>query len=425
MPYFADIDDSLTINETMHDSSVASVLPAFHAVVRLCMLSLILAMGCDEPVAEDGGPRRLPALVALGAKPGGAIVAQGQLEPAAGILPIVAPPGDRVESIQVQEGQQVKAGDPLGKLASQAAKELELEIATARRDEVIAKAKAEEATAVAKLDVAKVGLRQSMLAVDQAVKNLEEAESEGGKLALLAQQLAIAEAKLDQLRAAAGDRDTGRLVTQSGLEQQQLVVDQTRSQLATARREAKQKIADSTLAIEAAEKEIRAAELAIESGKASAGIQTMDKQIELLKLQLQSIKLVSPIDATVLSIDTRAGEPVGAAPIMRIADTRQMIVRAEVNVADLHRLAIGANATVTSSALEGALRGKVASISQLIGSPHLPSPSPMARVDWRSAEVVIEIDPESVDRAAERIQLQVDVAIEAESAPRTLPSSET
>ncbi len=38
----------------------------------------------------------------------------------------------------------------------------------------------------------------------------------------------------------------------------------------------------------------------------------------------------------------------------------------------------------------------------------------MARVDWRSAHVVIEIDESSVETAAQRIQLQVDVAIAAE-----------
>ncbi|MGV3483158.1 MAG: HlyD family efflux transporter periplasmic adaptor subunit [Planctomycetaceae bacterium] len=401
----------------MHEILDHAALPPLHRTACLGGLLLALLVGCDRSQGGVEPAGRLPALTALGARPGAAVVAQGQVEPAKGVMLIVAPAGDRVESIEVTEGQQVKAGDRLGRLASEAAKELELQIAIARRDEAAAKIKAEEAAATAKLDVAKVGLRQSMLAVDQAVKDLEEAESDGGKLALLEQQLSIAEAKLNQLRAAAGDRDTERLVTQSGLEQQQLLVDQNRSQLTLARREAKQKIAQSTLAIEAAEKEIRASELAVESAKAASGIQTMDKQIELLKLQLQPIKLLSPIDATVLSIDTRAGEPVGNAPIMRIADTRQMIVRAEVNVADIRRLSVGANATITSSALSDTLRGKVASISQLIGSPSLPSPNPMARVDWRSAPVVIEIDPESVPLAAERIQLQVDVAIEAQTPP--------
>jgi len=75
------------------------------------------------------------------------------------------------------------------------------------------------------------------------------------------------------------------------------------------------------------EKEIHANELAIASAKAALGTQTMDKQIELLKLQVQSIKLISPINAIVLSIDTRPGEPTSIAPVMRLADTSQMIVR--------------------------------------------------------------------------------------------------
>ncbi len=92
-----------------------------------------------------------------------------------------------------------------------------------------------------------------------------------------------------------------------------------------------------------------------------------------------------------------------------------MIVRAEVNVVDLQRVHVGAKATLTSAALLKPLTGKVKSISRLVGTPRLPNPNPMARVDWRSAHVVIEIDEASVEAAAQRIQLQVDVAIAADS----------
>jgi len=391
--------------------------PKFHTI-NVCGAGLLLLLaGCNRHGRDENASTAgtLPALVALGAKPGAAIVAQGQIEPSKGVLPIVAAPGDRVESILVTEGQEIKAGDILGRMASQEAKELELEIAIARRDEAVAKLKAEEAAAVAKMEVAKVGLQQSKLAVEQAVRNLEEAESGGGKLALLAQQLSIAEAKLKQLRAAATDRDTGRLITPSSIEQQQLSVDQSRSVLNVARRDAQQMIAEGKLAIEGAEKEILANQLAVTAAKSASGIQTMEKQIELLRLQLKTTKLISPIDGTVLSIDTKAGEPTTTTtPIMRLADTRRMIARAEINVVDLQRIAIGANATITSSAIRVPLRGKVKSISQLVGSPRLASPNPMARVDWRSAQVIIEIDSESVGPAAERIHLQVDIAIEAE-----------
>jgi HlyD family secretion protein len=205
------------------------------------------------------------------------------------------------------------------------------------------------------------------------------------------------------------------LITPSSIEQQQLLVDQSRSVLNVARRDAQQMIAEGKLAIEGAEKEILANQLAVTAAKSASGIQTMEKQIELLRLQLKTTKLISPIDGTVLSIDTKAGEPTTTTtPIMRLADTRRMIARAEINVVDLQRIAIGANATITSSAIRVPLRGKVKSVSQLVGSPRLASPNPMARVDWRSAQVIIEIDSESVGPAAERIHLQVDIAIEAE-----------
>jgi len=374
----------------------------------------VFALGCGRTTTDEAElSSTLPALAALGAKPGAAVVAQGQLEPAKGINSIVGPPGDEVESIDVVEGQQVKAGQTLGRLVGQAAKELELEIAMARRDEAKAKMKADEAAATAKLDVAKVGLQQSKLQLEQASGNLAESEANGGRLGLLAQELTIADAKLKQLKAASSDRDTGRLVTASSIEQQQLSVDQSRSQLAAARRDAEQKIDGFKLAIEGAEKEIIANQLAIAAAKSASGITTMDKQIELLRLQIRSTKLISPVDATVLTIDTPTGEPTTNIPVLRLADTRRMIARAEINVVDLQRVAIGANATITSAALPKPLRGKVKSISQLIGSPRLPTLNPMARVDWRSAQVIIEIDDASNAEAAQRIHLQVDIAIEA------------
>jgi len=48
-------------------------------------------------------------------------------------------------------------------------------------------------------------LRQAKLTIEQAVKNLEVAESDGGKLGLLTQQQSLAEANLNQLRAAVAD----------------------------------------------------------------------------------------------------------------------------------------------------------------------------------------------------------------------------
>ena len=388
----------------------------FVIAIFASQIALGLSCGCRPSAADrPSGEGRLPVLVALGAEPGQAIVAQGQIEPESGVIPIVATPGDRIASIDVTEGQEVQAGDVLGKLIGQTVRELELDVAIARRDETLTKVAAESAAAMAKLDVAKVGLQQAKSQVQQAVKNLSTAEAEGGRLNLLSQQLTLAENKLKQLKAAVAEPGGSRLATPSAIEQQQLTVDESRSQLEAARREANQKLDDAKLAVQAAEQEVKANELTIESAKAASGIPTMDKQIELLKQQLEATKLVSPIQAKILSVDAKVGEPTTTAPIIRLADTHHMIVRAEVNVVDLQRVQVGAKATLTSAALLKPLTGKIKSISRLVGTPRLPNPNPMARVDWRSAHVVIEIDETSVEAAAQRIQLQVDVAIAADS----------
>ena len=91
-----------------------------------------------------------------------------------------------------------------------------------------------------------------------------------------------------------------------------------------------------------------------------------------------------------------------------------------MNVAELPRVKVGARATITSSAFYGAMGGEVTSISSMIGSPRLPDPNPLARVDWRSVEVVVELDEEASVKAADLINLQVDVAIAADTQPLEL-----
>lgn len=388
-------------------------------LVWACLVAVsVFVPGCD-PKPPARLPNRLPALSALDTDPGHAIVAQGQLKPAGGILPITAPPGDRVESIAVKVGSQVEADQILGRLASQRADEIELEIAQTRLREGRQKLAAEQEVARARLEVANVDLEQAQLRVQQATQQLERAEAEGGRFDLLQQRVRIAQDRLQQLREAAADPTAGRLVTERSIEEQQLQVDEALDDLENARREAEAGIEAGELAVESARREIRAAELAIESAEAGASLDSLQKQIELLELKLDATQLKSPIEGTVLSIDIGEGEPTTGRPIMQLANTSQIVCRAEVNVAELPRLSLGAQASVSSPAIDGVLYGTVDAISPLIGSPSLPDPNPMARVDWRSVEVTIRIQDKDVSKGRHLINLQVDVAIEArKSGPR-------
>lgn len=381
---------------------------------------IVAAVGCGpEPAPPPPGvpPQQLPALQALDAPPGEAIVAQGQLRPAGGVLPITAPAGDRVESISVSVGETITHGQVLGRLVSQKAREAELAVAESKLAEAEKQKEAQHTVAEAQLEVAKMGLRGAELQTQQAIEQLEAAEADGGRLDLLEQRLELAQNQLAQLREATSDPAAGRLVTPAKLQQQQLEVDQARSAIQEARREAQAAIETGRLQVDAAEKEIREAELAIEASGTVAPIASLKKQIELLQLQVDTSRLVSPVDGVVLSVDLTAGEPTTGRPILRVADTSRMICDAEINVSQLPRLRVGAEARMTSAALDTALSGQVASVSRIVGLPQLENPNPLAQVDYRTVEVLIDIDAEDTERAAELIHLQVDVAIRAATAP--------
>ena len=387
-------------------------------------LVLAFAGGCGPdpaPELSEAPVRQLPALEALGAPPGEAIIAQGQLQPAGGVVPVTAPPGDRVERILVSVGQRVSEGEVLGRLASEEAREAELAVAESRLAEARAQSRAERTVAEAQLEVARTGLRSAELQAEQAVEQLRSAEAEGGQLRLLEQRLELAEERLAKLREASGNRAGARLVTPSQLRQQQLEVDQARAEIGEVRRSAQAAIDAARLRVEAAEKEIREAELAIEAAEAAAPIGSLQKQVELLELQVESARLISPINGVVLSVDLSAGEPTTGQPVLRIADTSRMVCEAEVHVAQLPRLRAGAEARMTSAALAEPLAGEVISVSRIVGPPRLENPNPLAQSDYRTVEVTIGIAPEDTDVAAQLVHLQVDVAIRAADVPLESP----
>lgn len=372
-------------------------------------------LGCDRErwAAGGGEPQLLPVVAALDAPPGEVVLAQGQLEPAGGVIPIIAPQGDRIEELAVAAEDSVTAGMVVGRLAGRATREAELAVAATQLEEARERRRAAAAAAKAELEVAAVGVKRNERQLRRAKASLARAQAPGGELELLERRLQLAEEKLAQLRQAAAEPQSRRLVGATAVQQQELAVEAARAELESARREAEGAVEAAQLVLEASQKELRAAELAIESASATAPLESLAKQVDLLELRVQQAELVSPISGTVLAVDMSAGEPTTGMPVMRVADTSQMICRAEVPVAELPRIAIGAEAKMTGGGLSEPISGRVASISRVIGSPGLPSPSPLARVDWRAADVVIDIAPADAERAAQLINARVDVAIRA------------
>jgi HlyD family secretion protein len=155
--------------------------------------------------------------------PGEAIVALGRIRPAGGIRTVAGPPGDQIAKILVQEGDTVRAGQPLVRLASQADRKDELDlldqqIADAKVQATLAKASGEREIEVAqaKLD------EQTRLAPF-------ELKAQRTKLELLERQRASAEHRLRSMKEL--QRVSPNTVSAQDVDGQELLLAQTGAEL--------------------------------------------------------------------------------------------------------------------------------------------------------------------------------------------------
>ncbi len=375
-------------------------------------VGLVLAMavaGCTPsppPPPRDGGPDGTGGVSSAQ----NSIHAQGRLEPAGGIIPIMAAPGDLIRTIDVKVGASVGIGTPLATLASLEAKKAELTAAEAKLAEAKNQLAVAKATAEARVRAAEISLRSAQLKRDQAkmiASQLEQADRE----------LAEAERVTDQLRSAASDPDVAALIGQGKLNRQEL--DLQKAQLDREMKGAEAESAEKTsaLALEAANQELTAAQAALKAAEDSATLTVIEKQIEIIKLQMKASHLESPVDGDVISIDASPGQPTSVTPIMQIAKRESMLCLAEVDVAFLPYIKKDAPATIRSPAITTELKGNVKLISKVMGVPRLANPSPLARSDWRAVVIEIELNEGSVAAARDFINLQVDVEIEGTAMP--------
>jgi hypothetical protein len=85
---------------------------------------------------------------------------------------------------------------------------------------------------------------------------------------------------------------------------------------------------------------------------------------------------------------------------------------AEVHESDVGQVRLGQIAEMKSASLSRTIRGRVRRIDRVVGASQMRSANPLARSDFRSIGVWIQIEPEDVAIASERLQLQVEVRIE-------------
>jgi len=335
----------------------------------------------------------------------GSIVAQGRLQPTGGILKLSAVPGDRIQGVRVEPGALVEGGQELVVLESAGLRKLELQIAELKLADAVSMHQTALRQADQGLEMAQWKLRSAEQIQTQARSTLE----------LVGKQSELLESLGEQIRGLEAIRSNPRLRGAVG----SLEVEAKRNQKMAAEVEyeralqgANQSIQSAELLVAQAQAVVREAREAREQLAENPGYRPLEKQIELIRFQLGQAAVLAPGSGTVLQVHGVAGERASVLPLIEMADLSQMSCLAEVHESDVGQVRLGQIAEMKSSSLSRTIRGRVRRIDRVVGASQMRSASPLARSDFRSIGVWIQIDPEDVSVASERLQLQVEVRIE-------------
>jgi HlyD family secretion protein len=384
-------------NERKHANRVKSL--TIHAVVLACVISLL---GCDKPVPL---PANVPPPVSTVPPK---VMAQGKLLPKTGVLQIAAMPGDRVEQLKVQAGDVVNKGDPLVILASEAIRRDELSIAQQKLTEAKSQLEAKRKEADLQVRSAELQVSQAKLQIEQAEKSLDAAKRQ-------ATQLTAAKEQVDRLIKLSTDPKTRGLVGSIEAEQKRIELDRNQSQYEQVVLAAEQAVSLAGFGLEAAERKLQ---LAIDNRNlvdSIVPIGSAEQQVELLKKQIETSRVLAPISGVILTVSAKEGDMVSQLPLMEMANLSEMVCVSEVSDASVQYLKIGQSVIMESAALAEPLHGKVQRIDRMVGSPQMKIPSPLAKTDFRAVPVWIAIDANDNEAAAKLVQLHVDVTITIET----------
>jgi len=130
--------------------------------------------------------------------------------------------------------------------------------------------------------------------------------------------------------------------------------------------------------------------------------QLQEARAQLLRVDsdLVNTELKAPINGTVLRIHSRVGERPGDKGILEIGDNDRMEALIEVYESDIHRVRVGARATLTSEngGFDGTLSGVVSRISPQVRQRDVLSTDPTGDADARVVEVRLALDPQAAAR---------------------------
>jgi HlyD family secretion protein len=355
-----------------------------------------------SPGAQPASPARASASEKAGHEARGP-VALGRIEPAGKVIDVSAVPGDRLESLSVEENAAVKKDAPLAYLDSRALRKLEWEAVQSQRAEAELRRGAEEKAAEARIAAARAALNQAR-AYELDLKVQES------KIGVLQKNLDLA--RLGQRRLK--ELKSTDVVSPQEREEQDLAAAKAQAELKAAQTLYDKGKQSGQLGVAAAEADLEAAIAGKNQILSTFSVESLKKREELARAQWERTVLKAPCDGTVLKVFLRPGEILGGTPVLQLADRSRMVVLAEVYEADVKRIREGQKAKVASRAFpspfdERGLQGTVTRIGKTISRPELQPLDPLAQADRHVIEVRVDLDAEGSKVAADFIHLQAEV----------------
>jgi HlyD family secretion protein len=319
-------------------------------------------------VANDPGQGRAPAASPFATR----TIALGRVEPISELVKVAGPTGAdaaRISEIRFTEGDWVEQGAILALLDTRG----RLEAALAQAEATVALRQASLVKLRADLDVQE---RTLLAAVEQQEAQRDRARWEFDRL--------------QQLQRSGLYRDTALIDKKLALDAAERVMQSARFTLDRNR--------------------VRDAEgRRIDEAAAMAEVAAADAALAKARADLAFTEIRAPNAGRVLRRFGRVGEQLGQDGLAEMADTRVMMVRAEVFESDMRRVATGARVEITSRAFDGVLQGRVHRIGFKVSRQSIIGEDPASSLDARVVEVLIRLDTQGSERLQALSGLQVRV----------------
>jgi putative ABC transport system ATP-binding protein len=123
----------------------------------------------------------------------------------------------------------------------------------------------------------------------------------------------------------------------------------------------------------------------------------------------------------VLRVLHREGEAVAgndASPVLLVADTRQLQVRAEVEQSQAASLRVGMPVTASAPGLpDRTYKGKITRILDMMGRKQIHTDDPFEKVDYRVLEVIVSLEDAGQLRINQRVDVVIGAAADVQETP--------